>query len=147
VPEMRDQRWEATGGAPESRPREADPVAPEPDDDFSSSEDDRLPATISESLGEVHGDDDDLDDESDREPRDRAAKDSPTTHTAADSPAGAAVRPFAALPQLPSDMNEAFELFKLAILNHKVSGWREIARDDVLAVLESLRQLALAPAE
>ena len=36
---------------------------------------------------------------------------------------------------------------KLAILNHKVSGWREIARDDVLAVLESLRQLVLAPAE
>ena len=65
----------------------------------------------------------------------------------ADAPAAAAVRPFEALPPLPPDLNEAFELFRLAILNHKVSGWREIARDDVLAVLESLRQLALAPAE
>ena len=57
------------------------------------------------------------------------------------------LRPFEALPPLPSDLNEAFELMKLAILGHKVSGWREIARDDVLAVLESLRQLVLAPAE
>jgi hypothetical protein len=57
------------------------------------------------------------------------------------------VRPFEALPPLPADLNEAFELMKLAILAHKVSGWREIARSDVLSVLESLRQLALAPAE
>ena len=40
-----------------------------------------------------------------------------------------------------------FELLKLAILNHKVSGWREIAGDHVLAVLKSFRQFALAPAE
>lgn len=52
-----------------------------------------------------------------------------------------------ALLPLPSDINEVFELFKLAILNHKVSGWAEIDQDDVLTVLESLRQLALAPAE
>jgi hypothetical protein len=55
------------------------------------------------------------------------------------------LRPFESLLPLPSDLNEGFELMKLAILNHKVSGWREIARDDVLSALESLRQLA--PAE
>jgi hypothetical protein len=48
---------------------------------------------------------------------------------------------------LPGDLNEAFELMKLAIIAHKLTGWQEIARDDVLAVLESLRQLAMAPAE
>ena len=57
------------------------------------------------------------------------------------------LRPFESLPTLPSDLNEGFELMKLAILNHKVSGWAEISQDDVLAVLESLRQLVLAPAE
>ena len=75
----------------------------------------------------------------------------------ADSPADAAaatrvsgdplVRPFEALPELPPDVAEAMELFKLAILAHKVAGWREIARKDLLAVLDSLRQLAVAPAE
>jgi hypothetical protein len=35
----------------------------------------------------------------------------------------------------------------LAILHHKVSGWAEISCRDVVAVLEALRQLALAPTE
>ena len=70
-----------------------------------------------------------------------------TAAPVADVPALPPLRPFEALPPLPSDLNEAFELMKLAILGHKVSGWRDIARDDVLAVLESLRQLVLAPAE
>jgi hypothetical protein len=51
------------------------------------------------------------------------------------------------LPELPADVAEAMELFKLAILAHKVAGWRDISRRDLLAVLDSLRQLALAPAE
>jgi hypothetical protein len=51
------------------------------------------------------------------------------------------------LPPLPADLKEAFELMKLAILGHKISGWNEIARDDLLSVLESLKQLALAPTE
>ena len=62
-------------------------------------------------------------------------------------PADPPVRPFEALPDLPPDVAEAMELFKLAILAHKVAGWRDIARKDLLAVLDSLRQLALAPAE
>ena len=66
---------------------------------------------------------------------------------AADAPAAPLLRPFESLPPLPADLNEAFELMKLAILAHKVCGWAEIARDDVLSVLESLKQLALAPAE
>ena len=65
----------------------------------------------------------------------------------ADVPAAPPLRPFESLPPLPPDLNEAFDLFRLAILNHKVSGWREISRNDVLSVLESLKQLALAPAE
>jgi hypothetical protein len=56
-------------------------------------------------------------------------------------------RPFENLPSMPADLTEAFELFKLAILNHKLAGWQEIALDDVLAILDSLKNLALAPAE
>ncbi len=126
------------------KPRDADVVASELDEDVTPSDDGRPPATISESLGEVHGAGGPFDEDSDSGRRDRDAE---MPHAVADAAVAAAVRPFEALPPLPPDLNEAFELFKLAILNHKVSGWREIARDDVLAVLESLRQLALAPAE
>jgi hypothetical protein len=147
VPEMRNQRWEAMGGSPELKPRDADVVAAELDEDAPAADQNGLPATISESLGEVHGAGESFDDESGSAPRDRNAAGAEMPHAVADAQTAAAVRPFEALPALPPDLNEAFELFKLAILNHKVSGWREIARDDVLAVLESLRQLALAPAE
>ena len=55
------------------------------------------------------------------------------------------VRPFANLPSLPDDVGEAFEAFKLCVLRHKLSGWQEISRDDLLASLDALKELALAP--
>ncbi len=35
------------------------------------------------------------------------------------------VRPFEKLAELPDDVTEAFESFKLAILRHKMEGWNE----------------------
>jgi hypothetical protein len=49
-----------------------------------------------------------------------------------------------ALPELPADLAEAFELFKLAILRHKLAGWTEISAADVCASLDWLRCLALS---
>jgi hypothetical protein len=145
---MRNQRWEALGGSPELKPRDADIVNAELDEDVSAANDAALPATISESVGEVRGADDFADDEAEREPFDGGQPGaSDSVDPLADALTAPPQRPFEALPPLPSDLNEAFESMKLAILNHKVSAWRDISRDGVLAVLESLRQLALAPAE
>lgn len=54
------------------------------------------------------------------------------------------VRPFAHLPDLPDDVADAFEAFKLAILTHKATGWQDVSRDDLLACLEALKELVLA---
>jgi hypothetical protein len=51
------------------------------------------------------------------------------------------------LAELPEDLAEAFESFKLSIVRHRLAGWHEAARDDVLAALDALRELALAPVE
>lgn len=59
--------------------------------------------------------------------------------------AAPAVRPFADLPELPEDLAEAFDAFKLAILAHKTKEWREVSCADVLASLEALKTLATAP--
>jgi len=56
-------------------------------------------------------------------------------------------RPFENLPNLPADLRDAFDGFKLAIIRHRLSAWREVSREDVLATLEALRQLVLAPIE
>ena len=133
VSQMRNQRWEALGGDPDLKPHDADIVASELDEDVSAAND--MPsATISESLGDVH------------ETGAPAASESEGS-APMDAPSAPLLRPFEALPPLPADLKEAFELMKLAILSHKITGWQEIARDDVLSVLESLRQLVLAPAE
>ena len=57
------------------------------------------------------------------------------------------LRPFENLPSLPADLRDAFDGFKLAIIHHRISNWQEVSLNDVLATLEALRQLALAPAE
>ena len=56
------------------------------------------------------------------------------------------VRPFARLATLPADLGEAFEAFKLCILKHKLADWSDVSRSDVLAALDALKELALAPA-
>jgi len=145
VSQMRNQRWEALGGDPALKPREADVVAAELDEDVSAAND-APSAVISESLGDVRETDEFVGDDSEPVPFD-AGDSAVSEGSAPDAPAVPLLRPFEALPPLPADLKEAFELMKLAILAHKITGWGEIARDDVLSVLESLRQLALAPAE
>lgn len=50
-------------------------------------------------------------------------------------------RLFENLPPLPPDLDEAMEMFKLAILNHKLANWNQVTKDDVLLVLAALREL------
>ena len=57
------------------------------------------------------------------------------------------LRPFENLPDLPADLREAFDSFKLAIVHHRIAKWQEVSQADVLATLDALRQLALAPAD
>lgn len=152
VSDMRAQRWQALGGA-----------SAEPHDDETGEaefDEDADPAAPAE-LGEVRnpaGETSDKSPSATARDRSRADEDVEDGHDrgvpfdadSADYPAespGAPVRPFAGLPALPDDLAEAFESFKLAILHHKLSGWRDVARDAVLQSLKALEQLALAPAE
>ncbi|MDO4550293.1 MAG: hypothetical protein Q4C96_03480 [Planctomycetia bacterium] len=49
---------------------------------------------------------------------------------------------FGDLPSsLPEDVEEVFEAFKIAILNHKLAKWTRISRTEMLKVLDSLKLL------
>ncbi len=149
VAQMRQQRGEATGMAPEASA--ADPaVAEEFDEDAGDVENSGLPATILPSTDEV------------RDPGGADGDDAEAVETSSGRPitgcedqesapaeeaAASAVRPFEKLAPLPDDLGEAFERFKLAIVRHRIAGWQEVSCGHVLDALEALKQLALAPAD
>jgi hypothetical protein len=158
ISEMRRTRWETLGGAPELQPREEDIVSSELDEDaesaaaeggeFSDGSDEPLSGKIeqvrsAQKSGVADDSDTDYDDLSHGAESAAADDDGamPDNFAAAEP-----VRPFANLASLPADVSEAFESFKLCILKHKLAGWTEIARGDLIAALDALKELALAPA-
>ena len=152
VSEMRHQRWEATGGAVEAEPPLDDATLEGPWDEDADRQG-VAAEVVTGTMGVVQAPERTVDDEVETEEgydhaqfHDEAGDEvgSPQDHGPTEQEW---VRPFASLPPLVPDINDAFEAFKLAILRHKLAGWRDISRDDVLLTLDSLKQLVLAPAE
>ena len=144
VSDMRRERWQALGAVKGQEPRDAEIVAAETDEDVAVPAADQAPERLVEVLGPLpEGPDfgDANEPDSPRRGADGAAIFSD------DSPKETVpfVRPFENLAELPEDLAEAFEAFKLAILRHKAEGWQHITCDDVLASLDALKELALAP--
>jgi len=144
---MREQRWNAIGAPPELKPRDEDIITSELDEDLTPGGEPSPDAPVGESQGEVRAADGDeaseagLDDPA-APPTDPSAQADDAT-----SPEPVPSRPFEHVGPLPPDLDEAVESLKLAILNHKIDNWREITREQMLGVIEALRQLVLAPAE
>jgi len=101
----------------------------------------------------VDPDDEDGESASSGEPNERAEHDDESEApfdeetSAPGMPAAPKHRPFESLKELPDDLADAFEAMKLAILAHKLSNWEDVSRDDVLASLDALKALAVAPSE
>jgi hypothetical protein len=160
VAEMRRQRWQAYGAASDEQPRDADIVAAEFDEDAPSAvetpgkgpgvnfaaterrdsnthgrrEIDSRPLP----LGPDFGDEPSVPFATDDAP--------PRNLYVADAPLES-IRPFENLPELPADLAEAMEMFKLSILRHKLDAWTHVAAEDVLLALDGLKHLVLAPPE
>lgn len=152
VSQMRRQRWQAYGAAEDEEPRDADIIAAEFNEDalppeelprdvnvapFDSAA--MLPSGPDLGDGPDFGEEDDLSQGSGplAEDREHYVDESSLT----------AVRPFEDQPHLPADLSEALEIFKLAILRHKLSDWSEVPAEDVLATLDGLKLLVIAPSE
>jgi hypothetical protein len=148
VARMRKQRWEAIGAPADQRPRDEDVIVAELDEDVSSENDSRATETID-------GQDDDVrDPEATAFPDSESASDESSSDGEINLEPGEsqaavaeAIRPFEDLPELPHDLSEAVETLKIAILRHKMEGWREVTCDDLLMTLNSLKQMAMAPSE
>ena len=147
VSQMRNQRWETLGQPESMKPDDKDIIASEKDEDFEPAANE-TPEKLLGKLEDIY---------SGPRPEGPDFGDADDPAAAPGDPSGAAiysdgedqaidfVRPFANISELPEDLAEAFETFKLAILRHKLNEWQEISRDDVLAGLDALKELAVAP--
>lgn len=140
ISQMRAQRWETVGdGQPGPSEQAEQPLA-------ASLANDPDTSRVESEEAEVR---DSSDSDSTAEPRrvmdDEESSQSDELSAAPSVERREPVRPMKDLAELPEDLAEAFEQFKLAILTHKMTGWEEVSRDDVLAALSALEQLALAP--
>jgi hypothetical protein len=147
VSQMRGKRWETLGNAGEP-PQEAagetdeDATAPfdaEPASTPPVSSAVTAPTESRERNSETNDESESASDKSDA-PFD-------TEPTSAPAPAKAR-RPLSVdVDDLPSDLADAFEAFKLAIISQRRTGWGETTPEAVIECLDALRELVLAPTD
>lgn len=161
VSQVRKQRWETLGSVPADKPKDVDIVEAELDEDYAADAiDDNI---VVDGVSEVVDFDDETPSKSSDKPTksaelksDSSAKTESVTDALdadgaaifSDDPEGETVefvRPFEKLAELPDDVTEVFESFKLVVLRHKMDGWKDVSCDDMLASLDALKELALAP--
>lgn len=150
VSQMRGQRWDTMDEVARKTSDVSDePVTGELDEDFESA-DDKPKAKEGLSNYEEAGsrplpEGPDFGDEDSPTKEKSARNESGDAATEPTEKSVALVKPFEDLPELPEDVHDAFDQMKLAILRHKSSGWTDFSQASMLQVLESLKQLALAP--
>ncbi|MDA1053569.1 MAG: hypothetical protein O3C40_24235 [Planctomycetota bacterium] len=152
VSQMRRTRWETLGAIESDQPRDEDIVVSEMDEDVEPSLDraeDGVKSSTSRGDGQSspwHEGPDFGDEDASADAKGASKKSGASIYADDDTRETIEfVRPFENLGELPVDLAEAFDAFKLAILHHKQESWEQISRDDVLASLDALKELALAP--
>jgi hypothetical protein len=154
VSETRRMRQETLGAVATGSDEESDGTDSEIDEDFSEDDQESV-VSESDSVGISRGagshEDaiatEESDEEDGEEERDVYGEDSTRGREKDGSQDSreANVRPFADMPELPDDLADAFDSFKLAILAHKTTGWDDVSPDQVLASLDALKKLVGAP--
>lgn len=149
VSKMRSERWQANGSPADSKPRDEDIVTSEMDEDVDPRDDsdDNRDSLLDETRDTMRdagdfGDDDD----DDSAPFDADA-DRQSLEAMLDGDDRPPARIFESVGDLPSDLSDALESMKVAIIHHRLSGWQEVSCDDVLTILKGLQKLALQDEE
>jgi len=146
ISHMRGKRWETLGTPPEQQlaETEADGLDVEPETEpettaTSASADGSAASSKSSTVQPIAAE------VAASEKTKTSAKEG-TASTATQSPAETSkrIRLKVDVEELPDDLAEAFEAFKLAIIAHRLEGWSETTPAVVVECLDALRELALA---
>ena len=146
---MRRERWETLGKDPKDKPQVTDIVVTESDEEMQALVSaGRAAADDREYIeGPIH-EGPDFGDESPAGSRQKPDVSVDSVAAAEDTiSSGPKVKPFEAFTDLPDDLSDALNQLKIAIITHKAKEWDEISLNEMLGVLEALKQLAKAAPE
>lgn len=152
VASMRIARWEKYGAPADRKPKENEIVDAEPDEDVNPFNDsDTGFVDVGSSIdNNVFGEDENKSGkENKKEKKDRELgpekfegdDEAWKSHGAITSDV---LNSLNKLGSLPSDLGDAFESLKIAILSHKYTKWDEVSADTVLAYLSAMKALILS---
>ena len=158
VAQMRMQRWEAIGAPAGHKPREEDVFVMEIDENAYSLQpaSDRVPQDRIEgrtveigAVDAIEGFDAAAVSVSNAEPpkkKEQPKKDR-VKHTESESSVPSTKELLMSLQgvtEFPVDLAESLELLKVAVLNHKLAGWKSVSAEKVCQSLETLKMLAVS---
>lgn len=146
VAQMQVQRWDALGVSDAHKPQESDIIITELDEEVYS------PHRIEGRNVEIGAVDTVVDpvvapESATEPPKKKEPKKGKTKHaeSAGDVPkAGELLMALKEVAQFPADVAEPLELLKVAILNHKLSGWKAISAEQMQHSLDTLKMLIIA---
>jgi len=152
VAQMRVQRWETLGGSDEQKPHEEDIIVTEIDDDIYSRH--SMPSERIEGRNVAIGAADvdvssipvsnpvaDPLKKKEQSKKDRAKHLESNTSVPA---TGELLMSLKDISQFPTDFAEPLELLKVAILNHKLAGWKSVSAEQICRSLDTLKLLTHA---
>ncbi|QEG24117.1 hypothetical protein [Mariniblastus fucicola] len=144
ISQMRHQRWETLGSDPNDQPRTSDVVATELAEESQTlalSEQNRQ-NDKNYVEGPVHEGPDFGDEGSgDGSKSTKTSDGSPESSDSAEEPEEFVAKPFESFTDLPDDVLDAVNAFKIAIIAHKTNEWADISREDMSDLLDALKQL------
>jgi hypothetical protein len=160
VAQMRIQRWEAIGAPEEMKPRNEDVFTAELDDDVNPRNDSfgaNVEKTTEARIREIGAadivdgftPDDNLTQQNENNKQKKKQKKSEhksqqTTPAINIMPTKEVLTSLKSATKLPLDFFDAIESFKIAIMNQKLSGWKEIDPETVLNNLDTLKALVVS---
>ena len=145
ISEMRKMRWESNGGDPKHAPKDEELITSEVDDDYDAltaesemeidrDDRDRIEASGPLAEGPDFGDEDNEPINSNRGDEGDSSFESESFDASKEL-----ANPFASLPNLPPDIADAMEQFKLSIVRHRACQWTDISQKQLLDVLDALK--------
>ena len=150
ISQMRHQRWETMGMVAEDKPQDGDIVTLEMAEETQS-------LALAEKTEAKRGDSDyiegpvyegpDFGDEGEPNGKSSGGKDSDEKDAEGTPAKPHQIRPFESFKDLPDDVMEAANEFKVVIIKHKLAQWEEIEQDELLGLLDALKQLTTIAAE